>query len=56
MEHGMVDMVVSRLDMKKTIANLLKILLKVPAEEEKTVEPEILPPAVVEAEAPRPSA
>jgi len=30
MQHGMVDMVVSRLEMKKTIANLLKLLLKVP--------------------------
>ena len=29
MEHGMVDMVVSRLEMKATIARLLKILLKV---------------------------
>ncbi|MDI6027445.1 acetyl-CoA carboxylase, carboxyltransferase subunit beta [Corticibacterium sp. UT-5YL-CI-8] len=33
MEHGMVDMVVSRLDLKATIARLLKILLKVPVEE-----------------------
>jgi acetyl-CoA carboxylase carboxyl transferase subunit beta len=31
MEHGMVDMVVSRLELKATIARLLKILLKVPA-------------------------
>lgn len=31
MEHGMVDMVVSRLQMKETVARLLKILLKVPA-------------------------
>jgi acetyl-CoA carboxylase carboxyl transferase subunit beta len=30
MEHGMVDMVVSRLEMKKTVARLLKILLKTP--------------------------
>lgn len=29
MEHGMVDMVVSRLELKSTIARLLKILLKV---------------------------
>ena len=28
MEHGMVDMVVSRLEMKQTVARLLKILLK----------------------------
>lgn len=31
MEHGMVDMVVSRLEMKETIARLLKIMLKRPA-------------------------
>ena len=31
MEHGMVDMVVSRLQMKETVARLLKILLKAPA-------------------------
>ena len=30
MEHGMVDMVVSRLELKATIARLLKILLKTP--------------------------
>ena len=30
MEHGMVDMVVSRLELKSTIARLLKMLLKVP--------------------------
>jgi len=29
LEHGMVDMVVSRLELKSTIARLLKILLKV---------------------------
>ncbi|WP_011580006.1 MULTISPECIES: acetyl-CoA carboxylase, carboxyltransferase subunit beta [Chelativorans] len=33
-EHGMVDMVVSRLEMKATIARLLKILLKEQATEE----------------------
>lgn len=38
-EHGMVDMVVSRLEMKATVARLIKILLKV----EETVE--LLPPA-----------
>jgi acetyl-CoA carboxylase carboxyl transferase subunit beta len=43
MQHGMVDMVVSRLEMKATIARLLKLLLKQPAVEEET-EPEILPP------------
>ncbi|MGN6306866.1 MAG: acetyl-CoA carboxylase, carboxyltransferase subunit beta [Mesorhizobium sp.] len=55
MEHGMVDMVVSRLEMKKTVANLLKLLMKVPVEE-KPAEPEILPPAVAKPEAPRPPA
>jgi acetyl-CoA carboxylase carboxyl transferase subunit beta len=49
MEHGMVDMVVSRLELKATIAQLLKILLKVP-EAPKPLEPEILPPAVISAE------
>lgn len=48
MEHGMVDMVVSRLDMKKTVANLLKLLLKVP--EASAPEAEILPPAVASGE------
>jgi acetyl-CoA carboxylase carboxyl transferase subunit beta len=50
MEHGMVDMVVSRLELKSTVARLLKILLKMP-EEPKPLEPEILPPAVIPAEA-----
>jgi acetyl-CoA carboxylase carboxyl transferase subunit beta len=54
MEHGMVDMVVSRLEMRQTIARLLKMLLKLP-EEEKPLEPEILPPVAVPAEA-RPQA
>jgi acetyl-CoA carboxylase carboxyl transferase subunit beta len=54
MEHGMVDMVVSRLELKKTVANLLKLLMKLPAEE-KPLEPEILPPAIVKPDA-RPSA
>jgi acetyl-CoA carboxylase carboxyl transferase subunit beta len=53
-EHGMVDMVVSRLEMRATIARLLKILLKMP-EEQKPPEPEIPPPAVIAAEA-RPQA
>lgn len=48
MEHGMVDMVVSRLEMKETIARLLKLLLK--ASVTPVLEPEILPPAVVKAE------
>jgi acetyl-CoA carboxylase carboxyl transferase subunit beta len=50
MEHGMVDMVVSRLELKTTIARLLKMLLKVPASEP-VIEPEILPPAVITTEA-----
>jgi acetyl-CoA carboxylase carboxyl transferase subunit beta len=54
MEHGMVDMVVSRLDMRKTVARLLKLLLKAPGEVQ-PIEPEILPPAVAVPEA-RPSA
>ena len=33
MEHGMVDMVVPRGELRETIARLLKILLKVPLEE-----------------------
>ncbi len=49
MEHGMVDMVVSRLELKATIARLLRILLKAPASA--AIEPEILPPAVVKPEA-----
>ncbi|MCO5063812.1 MAG: acetyl-CoA carboxylase, carboxyltransferase subunit beta [Rhizobiaceae bacterium] len=48
MEHGMVDMVVSRLELKATIARLLKILMK--ASEPAAIEPEILPPARVKAE------
>ncbi|TIM10036.1 acetyl-CoA carboxylase, carboxyltransferase subunit beta [Mesorhizobium sp.] len=54
MEHGMVDMVVSRLEMRQTIARLLKMLLKLP-EEEKPLEPEILPPVAIPVEA-RPQA
>ncbi|NGO51229.1 acetyl-CoA carboxylase, carboxyltransferase subunit beta [Allomesorhizobium camelthorni] len=49
MDHGMVDMVVSRLELKSTIARLLKILMKTP-EEAKALEPEILPPATISAE------
>lgn len=45
MEHGMVDMVVSRLEMKKTVARLLKILLKTPASG--TEEPKDKVPAVL---------
>jgi acetyl-CoA carboxylase carboxyl transferase subunit beta len=50
MEHGMVDMVVSRLELKSTIARLLKMLLKMPAAAD-VIEPEILPPAVIPIEA-----
>ncbi len=46
MEHGMVDMVVSRLEMKSTVARLLKILLKTPLPQE-AAEPEILSPVPV---------
>lgn len=49
MEHGMVDMVVSRLELKSTIARLLKILMKTP-QEANALEPEILPPATISAE------
>jgi len=54
MEHGMVDMVVSRLKLKETIARLLKILLKVPAADAPQADPAPPPPkAATEA---RPSA
>jgi acetyl-CoA carboxylase carboxyl transferase subunit beta len=48
MDHGMVDMVVSRLELKATIARLLKILMKEPF----AVEPEtkIAPAAIAVAE------
>lgn len=45
MDHGMVDIVVSRLEMKSTVANLVKILVKAPAAA-KVAEAEILPPVV----------
>ena len=54
MEHGMVDMVVSRLEMKETVARLLKILVK-----EKVVadpEMEVLPPPAEPAVENRPEA
>jgi acetyl-CoA carboxylase carboxyl transferase subunit beta len=51
MQHGMVDMVVSRLEMRATIARLLKMLLKLP-QGEKPLEPEILPPAIAAPETP----
>ena len=40
MEHGMVDMVVSRLEMKATVARLLRMLLKSPLPETAAAEPE----------------
>jgi acetyl-CoA carboxylase carboxyl transferase subunit beta len=49
MDHGMVDMVVSRLELKSTIARLLKILLKEPVSAE-IQEPEMAPPAIAAAE------
>src|SRR5690606_5138356 len=54
MEHGMVDMVVSRLEMKATIARLLRILLKTEAEapgEERAAPAELPAPAEAGAEA-----
>ncbi len=55
MDHGMVDMVVSRLELKATVARLLKILLKVPAEPDDEAAAEFLPPAINGPE-PRPAA
>ena len=43
MEHGMVDMVVSRLEMKATVARLLRLLLKRPAIAVPDTAPEALP-------------
>ncbi|WP_127520619.1 acetyl-CoA carboxylase, carboxyltransferase subunit beta [Mesorhizobium sp. Z1-4] len=40
MEHGMVDMVVSRLEMKATVARLLRMLLKSPLPETADAEPQ----------------
>lgn len=48
MEHGMVDMVVSRLEMKETVARLLKIFVKEKVEEK--------PAAAEPAPAPEPAA
>ena len=47
LEHGMVDMVVSRLELKATIARLLKIWLKVPGEPSPETM-EVPPPPAVE--------
>jgi acetyl-CoA carboxylase carboxyl transferase subunit beta len=44
-EHGMVDMVVSRLDMKATVARLLKILMHAPATVTQSDAPMALAPA-----------
>ncbi len=55
MDHGMVDMVVSRLELKDTIARILKIMLKMPAAEA-PLEPEILPPALIPPAEQRPPA
>ena len=55
MDHGMVDMVVSRVELKATVARLLKILLKVPAEPDDEAAAEFLPPAISGPE-PRPAA
>lgn len=43
MEHGMVDMVVARQDLKPTIARLLKLLMNVPVEPDAPQEPEEQP-------------
>lgn len=48
MEHGMVDMVVSRLEMRETVARLLRLLTR--QEQATAVEPEILPPPPAPAE------
>jgi acetyl-CoA carboxylase carboxyl transferase subunit beta len=47
LEHGMVDMVVSRLELRSTIARLLKMLLRTPAQ---AAEAEILPALAIPAE------
>ncbi|MBS9721681.1 acetyl-CoA carboxylase carboxyltransferase subunit beta [Tianweitania sp. BSSL-BM11] len=52
MEHGMVDMVVSRLDMKATLGRLLRILMKQPPGT--VIDPEALPAAASD-EAPTPA-
>ena len=52
MEHGMVDMVVSRLEMKATVARLLRMLLKHPAKvDEGDADSPISLPAPAEVEA-----
>jgi acetyl-CoA carboxylase carboxyl transferase subunit beta len=50
MRHGMVDMIVSRLEMKSTVARLLRIMMKMPADSGvKLAEPLPLPAESVEA-------
>jgi acetyl-CoA carboxylase carboxyl transferase subunit beta len=46
MEHGMVDMVVSRLEMKETVARLLKILMHTPVAQADAQMARAVPPAV----------
>jgi acetyl-CoA carboxylase carboxyl transferase subunit beta len=46
MEHGMVDMVVSRLEMKETVARLLKILMHTPVAQADAQMAHAVPPAV----------
>ncbi|WP_439273011.1 acetyl-CoA carboxylase, carboxyltransferase subunit beta [Pseudochrobactrum sp. HB0163] len=45
LDHGMIDMVVSRLEMKETIARLLKIMMNQPATEPKAASEEAAAPA-----------
>ena len=53
MEHGMVDMIVSRLDMKATVARLLRLMLKKPDTKAETppLDGEVLVPAPAPADA-----
>jgi acetyl-CoA carboxylase carboxyl transferase subunit beta len=46
MDHGMVDMVVSRLQLKSTVARLLKIWMKVPGEANGAAKADFHPPAL----------
>ncbi len=55
MAHGMVDMVVSRLDLKAAIARLLKILLRTPVETADAAPLEFSPPALNGADNRRPA-
>jgi acetyl-CoA carboxylase carboxyl transferase subunit beta len=53
-DHGMVDMVVHRHDLRPTLARLCRILTKAPAVEHAKPAPQLPPPAkpVVDADAP----